>query len=77
MSETVKTVEKGHAADCKDYDLRYSHCEIDEIEMAKVFGLNMSMTDTCLLLVDMANANGGHDNITAICIAITEDDIDE
>ncbi len=49
--------------------------EIDEVEMAKVFGLNMSMTDTCLLLVDMANANGGHDNITAICIAITEDDI--
>ena len=49
--------------------------EINEIEMAKVFDLDMSMTDTCLLLVDMANANGGHDNITAICIAISEDDL--
>ena len=49
--------------------------EIDEVEMAKVFGLNLSMTETCLFFVDMANANGGHDNITAVCIAITEDDI--
>ena len=51
--------------------------EIDEVEIAKVFALNMNMTDTCLLLVDMANANGGSDNITAICIAITEEDLNE
>ena len=35
------------------------------------------MSDTCYDLIEMANIHGGNDNITVICLKITEDEIDE
>ena len=49
--------------------------EVNEEDIGAIFAMGMSMTDTCVRLVDAANRNGGGDNITAICIEITEDDI--
>ena len=51
--------------------------EVPEDEIIEVFERNLSMTDTCDTFVDMANEHGGHDNITVICIKMTEDEINE
>ena len=51
------------------------HGEVSENEMAQIFAKGMSMTDTCRELVDAANRNGGGDNITAVCIEVTEEDL--
>lgn len=51
------------------------HGEVSEDEMAQIFAQGMSMTDTCRELVDAANRNGGGDNITAVCIEVTEEDL--
>lgn len=50
------------------------HGDVDKGDMEAVFKEGLSMTDTCDKLVDLANENGGHDNITAICIKVTEDE---
>ncbi|MBQ1391038.1 MAG: Stp1/IreP family PP2C-type Ser/Thr phosphatase [Firmicutes bacterium] len=49
--------------------------ELSAQEITEIFGQGLSMTDTCVALVDAANDAGGCDNITAVCIAITEDDV--
>ncbi len=49
--------------------------EVSDEDMARVIKEGYSMTETCDILVDMANQNGGHDNITVICINLTEDEI--
>ena len=49
--------------------------EVPDEDMAKIFDRGLSMTDTCEILVEMANKNGGHDNITVICIKLMEDEI--
>lgn len=49
--------------------------EVPDNTMVKVFDEGYTMTETCDILVDMANENGGHDNITVICIKLTEDEI--
>ena len=49
--------------------------EVPDDEMVKVFNKGYTMTETCDKLVKMANENGGHDNITVICIKLTEDEI--
>ena len=53
------------------------HDEVSDEEIAKVFAKGMSMSDTCDVLVDMANEYGGNDNITVICIDLTEESKDE
>ena len=49
--------------------------EVPKREIIRVFDEDKSMTETCDKLVDLANKNGGHDNITVICIKLTEDEI--
>ncbi len=49
--------------------------EVSDKDMARVFDEGLNMTQTCEELVEMANKNGGHDNITVICIKLTEDEI--
>ena len=49
--------------------------EVPDEDITEVFNRNYTMTETCEVLVDMANENGGHDNITVICIKLTEDEI--
>lgn len=49
--------------------------EVSDEEIIGVFEEGSDMTDTCDKLVDMANANGGNDNITVICIKLMEDEI--
>ena len=49
--------------------------EVPDRDMAKLFNKGLSMTETCEKLVEMANKNGGHDNITVICIRFMEDEI--
>lgn len=49
--------------------------EVPKEEIIRVFDEGMSMTETCDKLVEMANENGGHDNITVICIKLMEDEI--
>ena len=51
--------------------------EVSDEEIIGVFEEGNDMTDTCDKLVDLANANGGNDNITVICIKLMEDEIDE
>lgn len=51
--------------------------EVDAEDMAAIFAEGESMTDTCAALVDAANDGGGSDNITVICIRITEDEAHE
>lgn len=49
--------------------------EIEETEMTGIISGGLSMQEACDRLVDRANENGGHDNITVVCIKIMEEDI--
>lgn len=45
--------------------------------MKTILEKDISMSDVCAEMVDAANKNGGHDNITIISIKVTEEDVDE
>jgi protein phosphatase len=49
--------------------------EIPDEKMAELLQQEKSMNDICTDLVDLANKNGGGDNITLITLKVTEDDI--
>ena len=51
--------------------------EVDERSMKTILEKDISMSDVCAEMVDAANKNGGHDNITIISIMVTEEDVDE
>lgn len=51
--------------------------EVDKGEIIAVLRSIWSMSDVCTELVSRANKNGGHDNITIICLKVTEGDINE
>ena len=51
--------------------------EVDERSMKTILEKDISMSDVCAEMVDAANKNGGHDNITVISIKVTEEDVDE
>lgn len=51
--------------------------EVNASEIVSILEKNLSMSDTCRELVDTANSNGGHDNITIICLKVMEEDINE
>ena len=51
--------------------------EVSEKTMTKILDKGKTMSETCEELVDQANVNGGHDNITVICLKVMEEDIDE
>ncbi len=51
--------------------------EVTGEEMVQVLRTNLSMSETCTELINRANKNGGHDNITLICLKVTEEDINE
>lgn len=51
--------------------------EVEHEEMIEILGGNQSMSDICAELINRANINGGRDNITVICLRVTEEDIDE
>lgn len=53
------------------------YSEVSEPELIAHLEKDESMSDICAELVETANLNGGSDNITAICIRITEEDIYE
>jgi len=44
------------------------HGELTDDEIAAILKKNRDLNSICGLLVDAANKNGGHDNITVICI---------
>lgn len=49
--------------------------ELSNEEMIMKVNQNNTMGETCAELVKLANLNGGNDNITVICLRVTEDDI--
>ena len=51
--------------------------ELEESEIRREFEKGKSMGDTCCDLIEMANDNGGNDNITVICLKIAEGDLNE
>ncbi len=51
--------------------------EVEKGEMIEVLNEQQSMSDVCAELINRANKNGGRDNITVICLKVTEEDIDE
>ncbi len=51
--------------------------EVEKGEMIEVLNEEQSMSDVCTELINRANKNGGRDNITVICLKVTEEDIDE
>lgn len=51
--------------------------EVKDKEIISILKQNEPMSDICQELINKANENGGHDNITTICIKVTEDDINE
>ncbi|MEF9922174.1 MAG: Stp1/IreP family PP2C-type Ser/Thr phosphatase [Anaerovoracaceae bacterium] len=51
--------------------------ELEQDEIGQVLDEEESMSDACARLVAQANINGGHDNITIVCLKVTEDDINE
>jgi protein phosphatase len=46
------------------------HGELSDDEILRIVSLGAGLNDTCKMLVDAANANGGSDNITVVCIEI-------
>lgn len=51
--------------------------EVEKDEMIEILNKEQSMSDVCTELINRANKNGGRDNITVICLEVTEEDIDE
>lgn len=51
--------------------------EVKKNDIVSKLSEGKTMGDTCYDLIEMANMNGGNDNITIICLKITEDDLDE
>lgn len=51
--------------------------EVSEEELIGVIDSEVSMSILCNQLIEIANTNGGHDNITLISLRVTEDDINE
>ena len=49
--------------------------ELSEDEIIEVMEEGMTMSATCAELVLRANLNGGHDNITVVCLKVMEEDI--
>jgi len=51
--------------------------EVQGNEMAEVLIKDQTMSDMAYELIERANNNGGHDNITVICLKVTEEDCNE
>lgn len=51
--------------------------ELDDEEMKLVLSKKQTMSEMCAEFVLRANTNGGHDNITVVCLKVTEEDINE
>ena len=51
--------------------------ELSMDEMIKSIEDGKTMQDVCSKLVEKANNNGGNDNITVICLKVTEEDVNE
>lgn len=51
--------------------------EVGDAEIIEVLSSGASMTDVSAELINKANSNGGHDNITVISLKVTKEDIDE
>lgn len=51
--------------------------EVESAEMIEILEDKKSMSDACAEFVNRANKNGGRDNITVICLKVTEEDIYE
>ena len=51
--------------------------EVEKGEMIEILNREQSMSDVCTEFINRANKNGGRDNITVICLKVTEEDIDE
>jgi len=51
--------------------------EVENGEMIEVLKKELSMSEVCAELINRANKNGGRDNITVICLKVTEEDVDE
>jgi protein phosphatase len=51
--------------------------ELTTEEISKKLEEEISMSDMCCDLIDMANEHGGNDNVTVICLKVTEEDADE
>lgn len=51
--------------------------EVDETEIIAALNEENNMSDVCRRLIDTANANGGHDNITIVSLKVTKEDIHE
>ena len=45
--------------------------------MVEILDLDLSMSETCDKLIELANENGGNDNITVISLKATEEDSNE
>lgn len=51
--------------------------EVSRDEMIDVLREERTMSGVCKKMIERANGNGGHDNITVICLRVTEEDIHE
>lgn len=51
--------------------------EVENGEMMEILDCEQSMSEACTELINRANKNGGHDNITVICLKVTEEDVHE
>ena len=51
--------------------------EVGDAEIIEVLSSGASMTDVSAELINRANSNGGHDNLTVISLKVTKEDIDE
>ena len=51
--------------------------EVSKEEMVEILNLDLSMSETCDKLIELANEHGGNDNITVISLKATEEDSNE
>ena len=51
--------------------------EVNNDEMIDILKMELSMSETCDRFIELANKNGGNDNITVISLKATEEDTNE
>lgn len=53
------------------------YVEVPHVDIKRIISGANTMSDACSEMVDLANLNGGSDNITVISLKIDEEDINE
>ena len=70
-----RVIKNDYFLNAEFYDTNNERILRSNEEIIEVLEDGMTMSATCSELVLRANLNGGHDNVTVVCLKVMEEDI--